>query len=76
MDAPTCPHCGKPITRALDAALRLVGVGRRRRYELAHRRRPASTSRPWVHYDCMGELREFHPQDPVHAPDALSEAAA
>ena len=23
---------------------------------------------PWVHYDCMGELRHFHPQDFGAAP--------
>jgi hypothetical protein len=23
---------------------------------------------PWVHYDCMGELRQFHPQDFGAAP--------
>lgn len=64
MDAPTCPHCGHAVTRALDLPYgwwEWTGEA----YEL----RTASTRvdvAPWVHYDCMGELRPFHPQDAVH----------
>jgi hypothetical protein len=65
MDARTCPGCGKPITRVLDlpygywewngTAYRLTSASER--VDVA----------PWVHWDCMGELREFHPQDVVEA---------
>lgn len=60
---PTCPSCGQPITRVVD-----VPYGwwewDTDRYVL----RTAATRvdvAPWVHVDCMGELRHFHPQDPV-----------
>jgi hypothetical protein len=61
--APNCPNCGKPLTRVLDlpygwwewdgASYRLTTASAR--VDVA----------PWVHADCMGELREFHPQDVV-----------
>jgi hypothetical protein len=63
MDAPTCEHCGQPVTRALDLPYgwwEWDGKG----YAL----KTASTRvdvAPWVHWDCMGELRPFHPQDAV-----------
>jgi hypothetical protein len=65
MQAPTCPNCGQPITRALDLPYgwwEWTGEG----YEA----RTASTRvdvAPWVHYDCLGELRSFHPHDAVPA---------
>ena len=63
MDAPNCPACGQPITRALDAPYgwwewdgsKYVAKNQATRVDMA----------PWVHYDCMGELRDFHPQNPV-----------
>jgi hypothetical protein len=65
MDAPTCPHCGQPITKALD-----LPYGWWEWTGEAYEPRTASTRvdvAPWVHYDCLGELRPFHPQDAVHA---------
>lgn len=61
MDAPSCPHCGKPITRALDLPYgwwEWQGDG----YRLTTAATRVDVA-PWVHADCMGELREFHPQD-------------
>ena len=65
MSAPNCPQCGKPLTRVLDLPYGWWEWNGRE-YELT----TASTRvdvAPWVHADCMGELREFHPQD-VAAP--------
>lgn len=65
MDAPKCPNCDQPITRALDAPYGWWEWNGER-YEL----RTAATQvdvAPWVHWDCMGELRQFHPQNPVEA---------
>ena len=63
MGVPTCPNCGAPITRALDAP-----YGWWEWEDDRYVRRTAATGgrvdvAPWVHYDCLGELREFHPQD-------------
>lgn len=65
MEAPNCPKCGKPVTRVVD-----VPYGwwewNGERYE----NRTAATRvdvAPWVHLDCQGELRHFHPQNPVTA---------
>lgn len=67
MDAPICPNCGTPITRALDLPYGWwewdAAAGRYRMATAATRVDVA----PWVHADCMGELRHFHPQDPVVA---------
>ncbi len=63
MEAPNCPHCGKPITRVLDAP-----YGSWEWDGLRYRLRTASSRvdvSPWLHWECMGELREFHPQDVV-----------
>ena len=54
MEAPNCPKCGKPVTRAVDVPYAATRV------DVA----------PWVHLDCMGELRSFHPQNPV-TPDTV-----
>ena len=65
MSAPNCPQCGKPLTRVLDLPYGWWEWNGSE-YELT----TASTRvdvAPWVHADCMGELREFHPQD-VAAP--------
>lgn len=63
MDAPLCPHCGTAITRALDLpygwwewdGTKYAPKNQASRVDMA----------PWVHADCMGELRHFHPQDTV-----------
>ena len=63
MDAPTCPSCGEPITRALD-----LPYGWWEWNGSAYELKTASDRvdvAPWVHADCMGELRDFHPQDEV-----------
>ncbi len=65
MDAPTCLNCGERITRALD--LPYGGwewTGERYEPKTASTRVDVA---PWVHYECLGELRSFHPQDPVAA---------
>lgn len=65
MDAPTCPHCRQPITKALDLPYGWwEWSGDRYEHRTASSRVDVA---PWVHHDCMGELRPFHPQDAVHA---------
>jgi hypothetical protein len=61
MDTPTCPNCGKPVTRVLDAPYG-YWEWTDHRYELRTASRRVDVA-PWVHWDCMGELRDFHPQD-------------
>lgn len=60
-EPPKCPHCGEPVTRALD-----LPYGwwewKEDGYQLTSASKRVDTA-PWVHYECMGELREFHPQD-------------
>jgi len=63
MDAPACPKCGKSITRALDLPYGWWEWD-------GHRYVPKTAASPgqvdvapWVHWDCMAELRGFHPQD-------------
>jgi len=61
MQAPMCPHCGKAVTRVLD-----LPYGWWEWREDAYVLCTASSRvdvAPWVHADCMGELRPFHPQD-------------
>jgi hypothetical protein len=58
---PVCPNCNQPITRALDMPYGwwewngegYVHTTQATRVDMA----------PWVHADCMGELRNFHPHD-------------
>jgi hypothetical protein len=61
MDAPTCPSCGKAITRALDLPYGWW------EWDTDHYVLRTASNRvdvaPWVHAECMGELREFHPAD-------------
>ena len=65
MDAPICPNCNTPITRVVD-----VPYGwwewdaAKGEYVLTTAATRVDVA-PWVHTDCMGELRHFHPQDPV-----------
>ena len=62
MDAPVCPGCNQPITRALDLPYgwwEWRGDG----YHLTTAAKGSVDVAPWVHWDCMGELRHFHPQD-------------
>jgi len=65
MSAPICPNCGNPITRAID-----VPYGWWEWSEAKGKYVPANAATrvdvaPWVHTDCMSELRNFHPQNPV-----------
>ena len=65
MNAPNCPNCGRPITRVLDLPYgwwEWDGGG----YKLSSAATRVDVA-PWVHADCMGELRHFHPQNPVTA---------
>lgn len=61
MNPPTCPSCGKPVTRALDLPYgwwEWEGDG------YVHRTAATRVDvAPWVHADCMSELRPFHPAD-------------
>ena len=65
MNAPTCPNCGAPITRVVDVP---YGWWEWDKATGSYRMCTAATRvdvAPWVHVDCMGELRHFHPQNPV-----------
>lgn len=65
MSAPACPNCNQPITRALDAPYGWWewddAAGK---YRLCTAAPPGHVdTAPWVHWDCMHELRSFHPQN-------------
>ena len=63
MDAPNCPHCGKPIDKVLDAPYGWwEWNGEKYTVRTAATRVDVA---PWVHLGCMGELRKFHPQNRV-----------
>ncbi len=62
MMAPICPNCDQPITRALDAPYGWWEWDGER-YTLTTAASGTVDVAPWVHYDCMGELRQFHPHD-------------
>ena len=65
MAAPICPHCAKPVTCALDLPYGYwEWTGTEYRLTSASERVDVA---PWVHWDCMGELRDFHPQNVVEA---------
>jgi hypothetical protein len=67
MQAPNCPNCGKALTRVLDAP---YGWWEWDASTESFRNTTAATRvdvAPWVHADCMGELRNFHPQNTVVA---------
>lgn len=58
---PPCPHCGRPLSRVLDLP---YGWWEWDGASYAQRQASARVDvAPWVHADCMGELRPFHPQD-------------
>lgn len=65
MEAPNCPNCGQPLHRVIDVPYGWwewdAATGSYRPQNAASRVDVA----PWVHVACMGELRHFHPQDPV-----------
>ena len=75
MSAPNCPNCGKPITRVVDvpygwwdwddAASAFKMKTAANRVDVA----------PWVHVDCMGELRHFHPQNTNQSTSAVAGVA-
>lgn len=63
MSVPECPHCGKPATRVLDLA---YGYWEWDDDRAGYEHRTCSDRvdvAPWVHHDCMGELRDMHPQN-------------
>lgn len=69
MSVPNCPHCGAPVTRVLDLPYGWwEWDGSRYTLRTASERVDVA---PWVHADCMGELRDFHPQDVVAAPKGV-----
>lgn len=65
MNAPICPKCGDPIDRVVDVP---YGWWEWNATKGAYVLTTAATRvdvSPWVHTACMGELRHFHPQNPV-----------
>ena len=75
MTTPVCPHCGNPVTRVLDAPygwwewdVHRYGYVQRTAAKPGH-----VDVAPWVHYDCMGELRDLHPQD--YPPERVTHGA-
>ena len=61
MNPPICSSCNRPITRALDLPYGWWEWNGKR-YEL-HTASQGVDVAPWVHADCMNQLREFHPAD-------------
>jgi len=65
MSAPICPNCGQPMTKVVD-----VPYGwwqwndEKGKYVLTTAATRVDVA-PWVHTDCMTELRNFHPQNQV-----------
>ena len=66
MNPPICSTCKQPIDRALD-----LPYGWREwngmRYVL-HTASQGVDVAPWVHADCMNQLRDFHPADDTSLP--------
>lgn len=61
MDAPRCQSCGEPVTRALDLPYGWwEWDGSKYVHKVGSDRVDVA---PWVHADCMREMRDFHPQD-------------
>ena len=63
--APTCPHCGNPLTRVVDVPYGWWEWSDTRGEYVARTAATRVDVAPWVHVDCWGELRRFHPQDRV-----------
>jgi hypothetical protein len=65
MSAPICPSCDQPITRALDAPYGWWEWDDERSKYVLRTAAPEGhvDTSPWVHWDCMRELRSFHPQN-------------
>lgn len=63
MPVPLCPSCGQPATRILDLPYgywEWDATAER----FTHRTcSPRVDVAPWVHADCMSELRDLHPQN-------------
>ena len=63
MPAPTCPSCGTTVTRILDLAYgywEWDAADDRFVHRTCSNRVDVS---PWVHDECLGELRDLHPQN-------------
>ncbi len=63
MPVPDCPNCGSPVTRILDLA---YGYWQWSDETESYEHRTCSERvdvAPWIHHDCMGELRDLHPQN-------------
>ncbi len=63
MPVPDCPNCGSPVTRILDLA---YGYWQWSDETDSYEHRTCSERvdvAPWIHHDCMGELRHMHPQN-------------
>ncbi|MBV6509804.1 MAG: hypothetical protein JJLCMIEE_02904 [Acidimicrobiales bacterium] len=63
MDAPTCPSCGDALTRVLDLPYG-YWEWNGTEYELKSTSQRVDVA-PWACAGCLGELRDFHPQDKV-----------
>lgn len=65
MSAPICPNCNQPITRALDAPYGWWEWDDAKAKYVLRTAAPEGhvDTAPWVHWDCMRELRHFHPQN-------------
>ncbi|MEI7617174.1 MAG: hypothetical protein WCK14_01015 [Actinomycetota bacterium] len=61
MNPPLCSSCNQPIARALDLPYGWWEWNGQR-YVL-HTASQGVDVAPWVHADCMNQLRGFHPAD-------------
>lgn len=64
---PICPKCGNPLLRVVDVPYGWWEWNDERGEYVACTAASRVDVAPWVHVDCWGELRRFHPQDPVRA---------
>lgn len=74
MEAPKCPKCGQAVTKVVD-----VPYGWWEWNGTKYVNKTAASGvdvAPWVHADCMGELRKFHPQNPVTEATTIGVAGA
>ncbi len=70
MDAPICPHCTQPIDRVVDVPYGWWEWNAAKGQYVLTTAATRVDVAPWVHTACMGELRKFHPQNPVVAEGA------